>query len=468
MPDPTGAISHADFFHRGMSWKIAVRCATTANVTIATGLNAGDTIDGVTLAAGDRVLVKDQSSGAQNGIYVAGATPARAYDMDQDGSSSVPAEEAMGAVIYVIAGTANGGTMWRCTNTAAPTLGSTALVFALAGGGITDHGGLSGLADDDHPQYATDADVAAHTGDTSDAHDASAISVLDTGANFMATEVEGVLAEIYAAIAGGGIPATIFDAKGDLIAASAADTAARVPVGSDGDILYADSGESSGLLWAPPPSASGGVSFPLDDYLSASGNGRNDEFDGGPGIDGKWTLAGNAVDDTDVNNDYPDRLYLRRNDTGSKISVYYQDVPTAPYSLYLKADASSFTTNFARGGGLALLPATPSDSSACFYMGFLFNGGQQVSGVKYSNLSTFSSTLFGTAISVSPFGLWLRIDVLSGATTCDIYWSNNGWFWNLAASAYALGFTVANAGVGFSPEGQSVDLQAIFDAYRVS
>ena len=110
-----------------LSWKPPVRVATTANITIATALNAGDTIDGVTLAAGDRVLVKDQSTGSQNGIYVVGASPARATDFDES-------SEVMGAIVYVIAGTVNGGKTYRSTNASAPTIGSTALTFAEFGG----------------------------------------------------------------------------------------------------------------------------------------------------------------------------------------------------------------------------------------------------------------------------------------------------------------------------------------------
>jgi hypothetical protein len=108
-------------------WKQPVRAATTAAVTIATALNAGDTLDGVTLAAGDRVLVKDQGTASENGIYVVGATPARAADMDADA-------EAVGAVVYVVEGTANAGTAWAVTNDAV-VVDTDAMDWAAFGGG---------------------------------------------------------------------------------------------------------------------------------------------------------------------------------------------------------------------------------------------------------------------------------------------------------------------------------------------
>jgi hypothetical protein len=69
-----------------------------------------------------------------------------------------------------------------------------------------------------------------------------------------------------------GIPATIFDAKGDIIAATAADTAARLAVGSNNQVLTADSTASTGLKWATP--ASGGMTVIASGNCSSFGSGQ--------------------------------------------------------------------------------------------------------------------------------------------------------------------------------------------------
>lgn len=106
---------------------VAVRAATTAAGTLASDFENGDSIDGVTLATGDRILVKDQATGAENGIYVveASGAPTRAADFDSS-------TEIVGAVVAVLDGTANGGSLWHNTNTGTITVDTTALTFERA------------------------------------------------------------------------------------------------------------------------------------------------------------------------------------------------------------------------------------------------------------------------------------------------------------------------------------------------
>tara|TARA_R110000868_G_scaffold252375_6_gene509009 strand:+ start:115 stop:1650 length:1536 start_codon:yes stop_codon:yes gene_type:complete len=107
--------------------KDSVEIATTANVT----LSGEQTIDGV-LSSASRILVKDQSAGAENGIYV---TAAGAWARAEDFNAS--AEVTAGATTFVSEGTANGNETWQLTTDDAITLGSTALVFAQIGGGAS-------------------------------------------------------------------------------------------------------------------------------------------------------------------------------------------------------------------------------------------------------------------------------------------------------------------------------------------
>lgn len=111
----------------GSSVKV-VRVATTANGTLATAFENGDTVDGVALVTGDRILLKDQSAGAENGIYTVNASGAPTRATDYDSQSDV-----LGSLVFVTNGTANADTAWLCTTNATITVGSTALVFAAFG-----------------------------------------------------------------------------------------------------------------------------------------------------------------------------------------------------------------------------------------------------------------------------------------------------------------------------------------------
>lgn len=115
----------------GLSWKQSVRAATTANIT----LSGAQTIDGVSVIAGDRVLVKNQTTQTENGIYVCAAGSwSRATDADTN------AELTANTAVFVNEGTTLADTGWTVTNNGAITIGSTNIAwsqFTGAGGGGT-------------------------------------------------------------------------------------------------------------------------------------------------------------------------------------------------------------------------------------------------------------------------------------------------------------------------------------------
>ena len=109
----------------------SARVATTANIT----LSGAQTIDGVAVIAGERVLVKNQSAPAENGIYVVAAGAwTRATDMDAW-------TEVVGAVVIAEEGSTLADTAWLCTSNQGGTLGTTAITFVdwgavILGGGL--------------------------------------------------------------------------------------------------------------------------------------------------------------------------------------------------------------------------------------------------------------------------------------------------------------------------------------------
>lgn len=111
--------SYVDTLSQGIQWKQPVKAATTANIT----LSGAQTIDGVSIVASDRVLVKNQTAPEENGIYVAAAGAwSRAADMNV--WAEVPA-----AAVFVEQGTANADKGFVCTSDSGGTLGTTAITF---------------------------------------------------------------------------------------------------------------------------------------------------------------------------------------------------------------------------------------------------------------------------------------------------------------------------------------------------
>lgn len=118
---------YVDAAVNGTDWKQSVRVGTTANIGSLSGLL---TVDGVTVTTGDRVLVKDQSTGSANGIYVAGSGAwTRATDADAS------AEVTAGLSVMITEGTTLADTQWRLITNDPITIGSTSLSFTQIGAG---------------------------------------------------------------------------------------------------------------------------------------------------------------------------------------------------------------------------------------------------------------------------------------------------------------------------------------------
>jgi len=131
--------AYVDNVVSGINFHQPVRVATTANIT----LSGTQTIDGVSVIAGDRVLVKDQTDQKTNGIYVVNAsTWSRAADADNTPSG----ELAGGDFCLVLEGTAGAGYGYVCSNTSAITIGSSNITYVAynaakavtAGSGLTE------------------------------------------------------------------------------------------------------------------------------------------------------------------------------------------------------------------------------------------------------------------------------------------------------------------------------------------
>jgi len=116
--------TYVDNLITGIKTRIICRAASTANVVIASALENGDTLDGVTLVTGDRVLLKNQSTGSQNGIYTVVASGSASRDTEFDVIT-----ELAGQLVIIQEGTVNADTIFLCTTDTSATLGTTTITF---------------------------------------------------------------------------------------------------------------------------------------------------------------------------------------------------------------------------------------------------------------------------------------------------------------------------------------------------
>jgi len=215
--DPTSAQdaatkAYVDAVKTGLDVKDSVKVATTANIT----LSGTQTIDGVAVSADERVLVKNQSTGSENGIYdcKAGAW-SRSSDFDAD------SEVTGGAFVFVEQGTANADQGYVLTTDGSITVGTTSLAFTQfsGAGNITAGDGLTKSGNE------LSADLKANGG--------LVIESSEIAVDLAASSITGTLA-----VADGGTGST---------SASAARTALGVAIGSDVQAYDADLDTLSGM-----------------------------------------------------------------------------------------------------------------------------------------------------------------------------------------------------------------------------
>jgi hypothetical protein len=112
----------------GLRTRIIAECATTGNINLSNALEAGDAIDGVTLVAGDRVLVKDQSTASENGLYIAVGSGAGAASRDPEHDTIA---ELSGGMVVVNQGSVNDNKIFLCTTDNTGSVGSTSITYVV-------------------------------------------------------------------------------------------------------------------------------------------------------------------------------------------------------------------------------------------------------------------------------------------------------------------------------------------------
>jgi hypothetical protein len=268
-PQDAATKAYVDANRTGLDVKGSVRVATTANIA----LSNTQTIDDVALAVGDRVLVKNQTTGSENGIYVVATG---AWTRSEDADNTPTGEVSSGMFTFVEEGTAYADSGWVLSTDGVITLGTTALSFVqFSGAGqITAGDGLSKTGNTlfvnvangieisgDNVQLASSVagngltytsgviDVVGTTNRISvsaNAIDISASYVGQTSITTLGTISTGVWQGTSIGAIYGGTGQTTYS-KGDLLYASASNTLSKLTAGTNGQTLQLQDGVP---MWA--------------------------------------------------------------------------------------------------------------------------------------------------------------------------------------------------------------------------
>ena len=195
---------YVDAARQGLDVKQSVRAATVGAINISADLEAGDLIDGVTLVAGDRVLVKDQSTATENGIYVAVASGAASRSSDANGTADT-GELKPGTFTFVEEGAVNSDKGFVVSTNGTITIGSTSIAWTQfsGAGSFTAGDGLSQSGNTINVNVTSN-----RTAITADAIDISANYVGQSSITTLGTITTGVWNGTDVAVADGGTGAS--------------------------------------------------------------------------------------------------------------------------------------------------------------------------------------------------------------------------------------------------------------------
>jgi hypothetical protein len=368
--------AYVDAALTGLSWKQHVRVATTSAQTLATAFAAGQVRDGVTLATGDRILIKNQATASENGIYTVNASgaPTRATDADSGA-------ELVNASVYVSEGTVNADTQWVCTTNAPITLGTTSLAWAqlTSGGGSVPSGSgfrhVTSGAEDSASKLVDTADINNNQVTYAKLQDVSATARIIARKSAGAGDPEEcTLSDILDFIGSA--------AQGDLLYRGATGWA-RLAAGTSGLVLTTQ-GASANPVWGSVPSASGGAMS----------------------LVGTATVSGSAATSLSMSglNLALDKCYYiqwaLKNNTGSStpsLSLYYNSDTTATNYATQYAYAVNSTVNSPSFVNSAVLDAFTSGTSSSTGDVLIFNDpdGRPRSQFRFSRGSATSPQVIG-------------------------------------------------------------------------